>query len=139
MASNAVFKTGPIKTFRYRVEELAAGVDIAERAIGSWAGVGHIVGARIVNEDDASAGIDGSNTCVITLQRGATAAAAVTFATVTYNATLVFPLANVIGDDFTLTPSNFPIAAADILTLVVTNGANADPGRFTVEVDYVGG
>ena len=54
MASNAVFKTGQIKVVRYRVEELAAGVDIAERAIASWPAAGHIVSARIVNEDDAS-------------------------------------------------------------------------------------
>ena len=136
---NSVFSGGQVHTFRYRVENLAANADIAERAICSWRRAGQIVGARIVNEENASAGIDGSNTCVIVLQRGANAAAAVTFATVTYDATLIFPLANVVGDDFTFTEGNFVIAALDILTLQVTNGTNADPGRFVVEVDYVGG
>lgn len=136
---NAVFQGGQVKTIRYKVENLSAGADIAERAIASWKRVGQIVGVRILSEEVNDSGIDDSNTMVVVLQRGATVAAAVTFMTVTYDTTNTFPAINTVDEGLTLTEGNFPIAADDILSLQVTNGTNADPGPFIVEVDYVGG
>lgn len=136
---NAVFQGGQVKTIRYKVENLSAGADIAERAIASWKRVGQIVGIRVLSEEVDDTGIDGSNTCVITLQRGATVSAAVTFMTVTYDNVNLFPAINTVDEGLTLTEGNFPIAADDILSLQVTNGSTADPGPFILEVDYVGG
>ncbi len=136
---NAVFSGGQVHTYRYKVENLAAGADIAERAIASWKRAGQIVGVRILSEEINDAGIDGSNTCVIVLQRGSTVAAAVTFMTVTYDNNNGFPAINTVDEGLTLTEGNFAFAADDILSLQVTNGSTADPGPFIVEVDYVGG
>jgi len=137
---NAHFPGGQVKTIRYVVEQLAAGADIAERAIASFVRAGHIVGARIVNAENTASAIDDSNTAVVVLQVGATAAAAVTFATVTYNTANAFPGANIVDTGLTFTESEFPIVADDIITLQVTQGTNADlPALWTVEVDYVGG
>jgi len=56
-----------IKTITHVVEDLAAGVDIAARAIHSFDSDGWIVSARIVNQATAAAGINDANTCVVTL------------------------------------------------------------------------
>lgn len=119
-----------IKTVVHAVENLAAGADIAARAIHSFESEGWIVAARVVNQATAAAGIDGSNTCVVTLATGAG-----TVATETFDATTTFPAANSSASLGVI--SNSHAAAASVITLAVTNGATADPGPFVVEVDYV--
>lgn len=119
-----------IKTLVHAVEDLAAGADIAARAIHSFETPGWLVSARAVNQSTAAAGIDNSNTCVIAL---ATTAGAVV--TATFDATNTFPAANAKKDLGAL--SNTFAAAGHVMTLAVTNGATANPGPFLVEVDYV--
>ena len=119
-----------VKTVTHAVENLAAGADIAARAIHSFKDDGWIVAARVVNQATSASGIDNSNTCVVAV---ATTAGAV--ASVTYNATNTFPAANTADDMGSIT--NPHAAAGEVMTLAVTNGATADPGPFIVEVDYV--
>ncbi len=119
-----------IKTVTHAVEDLAANGDIAARAIHAFEKEGWIVSARVVNQATASAGVDNSNTCVITL-----ANTVGTVVTKTYNATNTFPAANTADDLGSV--SNAQVTASDALTLAVTNGTTADPGPFVVEVDYV--
>ena len=88
------------------------------------------MGARVVNQATAAAGIDGGNTCVVTLATGAG-----TVVSETFDSTTTFPAANTDQDLGAL--SNEHATAGQVLTLSVTNGATADPGPFLVEVDYV--
>lgn len=124
--------TGPrrIKTVLHAVEDLGAGADVAARAVHAFATDGWIVGARVINQASAAAGIDNGNTCVITLATGAG-----TVATETFDATTTFPAINTAHDLGTV--ANAHVAAGDVLTLAVTNGATANPGPFIVAVDYV--
>ena len=119
-----------VKTATHAVENLAADADIAARAIHAFDMDAWIVSARVVNQATAAAGIDGSNTCVVTL-----AIDAGTVVTETFDATTTFPAANTEQDLGALT--NAHASAGDVLTLAVTNGTTADPGPFLVEVDYV--
>lgn len=119
-----------IKTVVHAVENLSAGADIAARAIHNFDMDGWIVGARIVNQASAAAGIDDGNTCVVALATGAGAVASETF-----DSTTAFPAANTAHDLGAI--SNAHAAAGEVMTLAVTNGATADPGPFLVEVDYV--
>ena len=119
-----------VKTITHTIEDLAAGADIAARAIHAFTAAAWVVGARVVNQATAAAGIDNSNTCVITLKNGAS-----TIVTETFDATTTFPAANT---QQTLgTVGNTQAVKGDEITVSVTNGATADPGPFLVEVDYV--
>ncbi len=119
-----------IKTTTHAVENVAAGVDIAARAVHAFACSGWIVSARVVNQATAAAGIDNSNTCVVALATGAGSVV-----TETFDATTTFPAANTDQD---LGPvSNTHVTAGEVMTVAVTNGATADPGSFLVEIDYV--
>ncbi|MFQ5494200.1 MAG: hypothetical protein ACE5EX_02365 [Phycisphaerae bacterium] len=119
-----------VKTIQHAVEDLAAGADIAARALHAFDSEGWIVAARIVNQATAAAGIDNANPCVVTLATGAG-----TVATETFDATTTFPAANA---SKTLGAITNPHAAAGaVLTLAVTNGATANPGPFVVEIDVV--
>lgn len=133
-ANKAIVRLDPfrrlVKTVVHAVENLAAGADIAARAIHSFTHEGWIVAARVVNQATAATGIDASNTCVVTV-----AIDAGTVATKTYNNAVTFPAAN--AKDSLGTITNGHAEAGDVLTLAVTNGTTADPGPFLVEVDYV--
>ena len=119
-----------VKTIIHSVEDLAAGADISARSIHGFETDGWIVSARVVNQATAAAGIDGSNTCVVTVAIDAGTVVAETF-----DATTTFPAANTEQDLGAIT--NGHASAGDVLTLAVTNGTTADPGPFLVEVDYV--
>ena len=119
-----------VQTITHAVENLSAGSDIAARAIHHFGKEGWIVAARVVNQASAAAGIDDSNTMVLTLK-----IAAATVVAETFDSTTTFPAANAAQDLGAL--ANNHAAAGDVLTLTVTNGAAADPGPFLVEVDYV--
>jgi len=133
-SGNIILRTDPgrrsVKSIQHAVENLAAGADIAARAIHAFGQDGWIVEARVVNSSTAAAGIDAGNTCVVALAIDAGAVASKT-----YTNTVVFPGANASDNLGTIT--NGHAAKGNVLTLAVTNGATADPGPFTVEVDYV--
>jgi hypothetical protein len=119
-----------VKTITHAVEDLAAGADIAARAVHAFGAEAWVVGARVVNQATAAAGIDDGNTCVVTL-----AGDAGTIATETFDSTTTFPAANTAHAMAGLVNTHIP--QGDVMTLSVTNGATADPGPFVVEVDYV--
>lgn len=121
----------PIKTITHMVENLGAGVDIAARAIHAFVNEAWITAVRVINQATSAVGIDAGNTCVVAV--ALTAGGAV--ATETFDATPAFPAANAVYNIATIT--NPHAAAADVLTLAVTNGATADPGPAILEVDYV--
>ncbi|MFQ5463587.1 MAG: hypothetical protein ACE5E5_13305 [Phycisphaerae bacterium] len=120
----------PLKTAIHAVEDLAAGFDIAARALHAFDQSGWIVAARVVNQASTPAGIDDANPCVVTLATGVGTVAAKTF-----NSTAPFPGANAMADLGGI--ANAHAGAGAVLTLAVTNGATANPGPFLVEVDYV--
>ena len=119
-----------IKTVTHAVEDLAAGADIAARAIHCFDQEGWMVAARVVNQAAAATGIDADDTCVVTLAVGAN-----TVVTATFNNVTAFPAANTEHDLGELDHEH--ATAGDVLTLAVTNGPNANPGPFLVEVDYI--
>lgn len=119
-----------VKTITHAVEDLAAGADIAARAIHAFDAEGWLVAARVVNQSTSAAGINDANTCVITLATGAG-----TVVNFTFNTTVVFPNANALTDLGSL--ANTRVTTGSVLTLAVTNGTTANPGPFLVEVDYV--
>lgn len=119
-----------VKTVTHQVEDLAAGADIAVRAIHAFDAEAWMVAARVVNQSTAAAGINDSNTCVVALATGAG-----TVVNFTFNTTVVFPNANTMTDLGSLT--NTHATTGSVLTLAVTNGVTANPGSFLVEVDYV--
>ena len=119
-----------VKTVIQLVEDLAAGADIAARAIHGFDADAWIVSARVVNQATTATGIDAGNTCVVAL---AVTAGAV--ASKTYTNTVVFPAANT--QDSLGTVTNHHVPKGDVMTLAVTQGATANAGPFLVEVDYV--
>jgi len=119
-----------VKTITHAVEDLAAGADISARAIHGFTSSAWIAGARVVNQATAAAGIDDSNTCVVTLKIGA-----LTVVTETFDSTTTFPGVN--EQQSLGAASNTHAAKDDEITLEVTNGTNANPGPFIIEVDYV--
>ncbi len=119
-----------VKTIVHAVENLAAGADIAARAIHAFNQEGWIVAARVVNQATAASGVDGSNTSTIALAIDAGAVVTEVFDNVT-----TFPLANAAQNLGAV--GNTHANAGDVLTLAVTNGATADLGSFLVEVDYI--
>lgn len=119
-----------IKTVTHTVENLGAGADIAARAVHAFDCDAWIASARVVNQATAAAGINDSNTCVVTI-----AIDAGNVVTETFNTTTTFPAANTEQDLGAVT--NAHASTGNVLTLAVTNGTTADPGSFLVEVDYV--
>ena len=129
-ANTVYLPAASAETVTYAVENLDEGASISARAIHAFAARGRIVSVRIVNQSVAAAGIDDDNTCTITLSTDAGVVASETF-----DSTTTFPAPNTQHDFGAV--SNIHVRSGSTLTLAVTNGALADPGPFTVEVDYV--
>jgi hypothetical protein len=119
-----------IKTITHFVEDLAAGGDIAARAIHAFDQIAWVVAARAVNQTTAAVGINDANTCVIDLTT-----AAGTVVSKTFNTANPFPGVNASASLGTITGPR--VSANSVLSLAVTNGATANPGTFYVQVDYV--
>ncbi|HNQ21679.1 MAG TPA: hypothetical protein PKK06_01145 [Phycisphaerae bacterium] len=119
-----------VKTVTHAVEDLAAGADIAARAIHHFSQEGWLVAARVVNQATAATGIDAGNTCIVALVLDGDMVA-----TVTFNGVTAFPNANTERTLGTISPAR--AAAGAVLKLAVTNGTTANPGPFLLEVDYV--
>jgi hypothetical protein len=116
----------------YQIEDLAAGADIATRAVFECP-TGKkitITDAKIISQGSAS-GIDNSNTCVVQILNGTNS-----IVSKTYNATTAFLANNVSGSLGTLSSTYKVLAAGEKLHLVITNGATANPPAFMLQVDY---
>lgn len=116
----------------YQVEDLAAGVDIANRVIFSTpTGIDvTLVSASIIPQGD-DAGIDDTNTCVIKLSDGTN-----TIVEKTYNTGTAFPNAGAEGSLGTLAADYKGLAQGEKLYLSVTNGTLANPPAFMLQVVY---
>lgn len=121
-------RAAQVHVFNYKVENLAAGADLTERAFFSHPNALTVLAAKIIPEG-ASAGVDGSNTIVVTL-RNITEAVDVASVTRTADLAANTPVS------LTLTAANADIAAGDVLGVVVTNGAAADPDTFVVQFSF---
>lgn len=115
------------------VEDLGAGEDIAQRFVFE-APAGFdvtLVSANILSQG-TPAGIDDSNTCVVLLEDGLSNDIVVS----TYNSSKPFPNAGVSASLGTLSPTYKVLSSGEKLLLSVTNGANANPPRFVIQVVY---
>lgn len=112
------------------VEDLAANADITERGFFRVPAAmnGLVIQDVWIVSRAAPAGIDASNTCVVTVTKVGTG----NIASETFDATPAFPAANVAADLGTIT--NGTLSTGDILGIVVTNGTTADPPAFDVVI-----
>ena len=120
-----------LHVFAYQVEDLGAGVDIADRAIFKVpAGYNATVLSIEAVPIGSAAGIDDANTCVIVLKNGASA-----MATKTFDTAVAFPADGGAGVSLG-TIANAACASDARWFLSVTNGATANPPMFLLEVTY---
>ena len=124
--------TANTRVVSYQVEDLDADADIADRAIFEvpTGVVATITKANIISQG-TPAGIDDSNTCVITLKNGAN-----TLVTKTYNTGTAFPANNTSASLGSIDGDHEDIAAGGKLLINVTNGSTADPPAFMLQVEY---
>lgn len=116
------------KTIEYKVEDLAAGADIADIPFFVVpTGYTFVVTEVEIISQGTPADIDDSNTCVVLVEEGSDQVVAETFDTTT-----AFPAAGTKHAMGTVT--NGSRVAGDVLTISVTNGATADPPAFMVQV-----
>lgn len=118
------------RVLQYVVENLAAGADIAARAIFRANVALTVQDSVYVIPEAASAGVDGSNTLTVTL-RNITEGVDIASVVRTTNLVANTPV------QLTLEVANADIAAGDVLGLVVTQGAAADAGAFTLQYEVV--
>lgn len=118
------------QTVIIRVEDLAAGVDIANRPIFAIPTACTLVSAGILSEG-APAGIDAGNTCVILLEDQASNA----IVTVTYDNANIFPTSDY-EDLGALDGVHKALAAEEMVWLSVTNGATANPPAFSIVLTF---
>ena len=117
------------RTVTYQVEDLSAGTDIAARAILRAPAAITVASCHAIHEAN-SAGIDSGNTAIIALRN---ITEGVDVATITLVADV---LANT-ATSVTVTAANVDVASADILGIVVTQGATADLGAFTLQFQFI--
>jgi len=115
---------GDIDMLAYKVENLAPGSDITTRPIWGTQNGFDLSDLSIITEG-APAGVDNSNTVVITLKNGAGS----TIVTKTYNTASQPPT----SDTASLGALSITtIAASDIITLTVTCGTTANMPAFSI-------
>jgi hypothetical protein len=120
------------RVFNYVIEDLSAGADISTRAIFACpVGMVATLQKAVIIPQGSAAGIDGSNTCAISLLAGTDA-----IVTKTYSNTVVMPNANVIGDLGSLDATHKVLVSDELLHITVTNGATANPPSLILQVTY---
>lgn len=113
----------------HEVDPGSAGTDISARAVFVAPVALTILDSVKVIATEATVGVDGSNTLILTLRN---ITEGVDIATVTRTAT------NSANDviALTLAAANADVAASDVLGLTVTQGATADAGRLVFQFEY---
>ncbi|HEY3374659.1 MAG TPA: hypothetical protein VGK02_06315 [Candidatus Aquicultor sp.] len=120
------------KTYRYQVEDLAAGADIAARCILSApTGIDITLTSAKIIPQGAAAGVDDANTSVWALTDGTN-----TIVTDTYDTAPGFPAANAVTSLGTLDSTYKVLSAGEKLYLTVTNGATANLPGVIIEITY---
>lgn len=119
---------GLTQMLTYQVEDLSAGSDFTARIIWSPSVACYITAIKVLWYA-ATVGVDGSNTLVIDV---ANATQSVTIGTLSRTATNTANTAS----SLTLTEANQDVAASDVVTLAVTQGATANAGTFGIQIEY---
>lgn len=114
------------------VENLAAGADIAARAVFCAPQGGAVLRKWGILPQGSKTGIDDSNTAVLALADGAGNA----ISSKTYNTANQPPAANVYADLGTLSDTHKVLTANEVVTLAVTQGAAADLPAFVVVIEW---
>lgn len=121
-----------VHTLVYQVEDLSAGVDIADRILFTVpTGYTYYVTEVNLIAHGTASGIDNSNTCVFKLDDGTN-----TIVTKTYNTGTTFPAATT-PDSLTASISTtyYKLTAGEKIRLSVTNGSTADTPAFIIQVN----
>lgn len=116
----------------YQVEDLDAGGDITARPVFAVP-TGHTItltSIDIIPQGD-DAGIDASNTSVVTVSNGANAIVAKTYDGTTGK---VFPDAGVVGNLGSLSATHKVLAAGAVVKLTIANGTTANTPAFLVRL-----
>lgn len=121
-------RAGAVRTISYTHGELAAGAGIAARAVYQAKAAETVLDSVVYIPEGNSAGVNGSNTLVLTL-RNITEGVDIATVSLTTNLTANTPQA------LTLTAANADIASGDVLGIVVTQGALADVTTGTFQFD----
>ncbi len=116
----------------YRVEDLAAGADIAARPVFVAPAEGAEITKIGIVPEGASAGVDNANTAVFAVAD----AAANAIASKTFNTATQPPASGVYGDLGSLTAANAILTANEVVTLAVTQGATADLPALLVVIEW---
>lgn len=115
----------------FDIENLAANGDIAERTLWvSPAGI-TITSVSVLNQENTAAGINDANTLVYTIRNGLGGS---TIVAETFDTTTTWPIANVEQSLGTL--ANTTVAAGTVITMQITQGANADAPAHWLVVEY---
>lgn len=117
--------------YLYKVEDLGAGSDIANREFFVHPKSIELLSVGILAQG-ASAGIDDSNTCVINIQDDA----GNSIISKTYNTTTTYP-DNDYEDLGGLNATHKLLDAGEHLEFDITNGTNANPPAFFIVIEYV--
>lgn len=122
----ATVRGGVRAMHRHEVDPGSAGTDISARSVFVASVAMTVLDSVKVICTEATVGVDGSNTLVLTLRN---ITEGVDIATITRTAT------NSANDvlSLTLTAANADLAANDVLGITVTQGATADAGRLVFQ------
>lgn len=119
-----------IKTFAYKVEDLTAGSDISARPIWEDPTNSIYIESIGILTEGSPAGVDDSNTAVISVLNGSNA-----IVTATYN-TASQPPSSDYASLGTLSATYRSVSPATLIKLTVTNGTTANLPAFQVLIRY---
>ena len=129
--TTAQLNAAPVNILSFQIEDLSADADIADRAL-FVVPTGYaltLTDIKVISQGSPS-GIDDSNTCVVVVKNGSNA-----IVTKTYNTANAFPAAGTAASLGSLSATYKVLAAGEIVKLSVTNGTNADPPEFMVQIE----
>ena len=124
--------TAKTHVLNYQVENLAANADITDRPIFEVpAGMAATLTSAVIISQGTAEGIDGGNKCTIKLTDGTN-----TIVEYDIDGDPAFPADGASASLGELSATHKVLAAGDKLELSVTNGANADPPAFMLQITY---
>lgn len=114
----------------YQVIDLAAGADVTSTGLFVCpTGFTFTISSIDIISQGTAAGIDDSNTCVISVLNGINA-----IVTKTYNAATTFPADGTSDNLGALDETHKVITAGQIIKYTITNGATADSPAFIIQI-----
>jgi len=124
--------TAKVNMFNYQIEDLGAGVDIADRVIFvAPAGLTITLESVSMIPQGNGAGIDDGNNCLVGVTNGVNS-----IVYTAYDSDPGFPAVGTINSLGTLDETYKVLAAGEKLLLNVTNGATANPPAMMLQITY---